>query len=919
MATVTTGVGLISGLNFRDIVDQLMAVEAQSVTRLQSREDQFKTTQAAVKTLSANLLTLTTSATQLASAKTFETQRVVNSDDKQLQVTTTTGATVGNHQFQTVRLASARQLISRGFVNADQQTLSAGKITISSGGRAGSDTALSTLNGGAGVRRGTIRITDRSGAAADVDLSGAATVTDVLDAINSATGVSVVARVEGDRFVVTDTTGQTATNLTIADRPGGHTAADLGIGKSVASGLLSGNDVYGATGQFTLASLNDGNSVHLAGNQADIRITLTDPPASTLDIDLNGAFTLDDVVARINSHVGNAGKLTAAVNNGRLVLTDNTGGGGPNALAVTDINGAFATRTLGLDSAASGNSLSGHRLVAGLNSVLLRNLRGGQGIDQPGSIALTDRTGTTATIDLSQAESLDDVLVAINGAQDGSNVKLQLAASLNAAGNGITVRDTSGAGGNLIIADVAAGTLASQLGIAVNAAQDSVTSGTLNRRYVNEATLLSSYAPGGKEVRRGVIAIKDSTGTESTVNISTAVKSVGEVIHAIESATSGKVTVQLNDTGDGFVLIDQAGGSGQLQVRELGGAAAADLRILGTGAPGGDGKSRITSRTATVIDVAATDTLNSLRDKINAAQAGLQATVVDDGTALNPKRLLVNSSISGSSGRFILDDGGLGLGLEVRTEGQDALLRVGADSASAFLLSSANNHFTDVAPGLDVDLLKVGDQPASVDVVRDTAKVVDAIKSFANGYNDAVKKLRELTRFDVEGNTRGILQGTGIALRLSSTLGDLVAGEGFGPKENSVQSFKDMGITLSDDGTLQFDSFGVSIKVAQNLDGISKFFLDAQAGFAAKLKETVESYTDPLTGKLTTETNSLQDSVDTVERRIATLNAILETRRERLLNQFIKLEAVLSTLQSQQSALGRIQNLSATSSSSSSK
>jgi flagellar hook-associated protein 2 len=916
MATVTTGVGLISGLNFREIVDQLIAVEGQAVSRLQSRENSFKAIQASIKTLSANLLTLTTSATQLGSAKTFETLRVINPDEQQLQVTATATATVANHQFKSVRLASAQQLISRGFVNADQQTLTAGQITISRGGGVASETALSTLNGGAGVRRGIVRITDRSGATADVDLTTAATVSDVLDAINSTIGVSVVASVNGNRIVIADASGQSATNLTVVDRAGGNTAADLGIAKSVAASTLSGNDVYGATGKFTLASLNDGNNVRLIYSLPDIRITLADTAETKLDVNLNGAFTLDDVVNRINSHVDNGGKLTAAISDGRLVLTDNTGGGGPNALSVSDLNGAFAVRTLGLNATASGAVLTGNRLVAGINSVLLRNLRGGQGIDQPGSISLIDRAGTSATIDLSQAESLDEVLAAVNGATSSGNVKLNLVATVNSTGNGITIRDTTATpAGNLVIADVGAGTLAAQLGIAVDSSQSSVNSGSLNRRYVNEATSLATYAPGGGDVRRGVIAIKDSTGQEATVNITSAVRTIGDVIQAIESATAGKVAVQLNDTGDGFVLIDQAGGSGQLQVREVGGSTAAGLRILGTGTPGGDGKSRISSRIATVIDVAATDTLNTLRDKINAAKAGLQVDVVDDGSALSPKRLLVSSGTTGAAGRFILDDGGLGLGLDVRSQGKDALLQVGADPASAFLLASSTNRFGAVAEGVDVDLLAVGDKTANVSVVRDPGKVVETIKNFANGYNDAVKKLKELTRFDVESNVRGVLQGTGIALRLSSTLGELITQDGSGSTAGGL-SFKDMGLTLSGDGTLQFDTFGLSIKVAQNFDGISKFFLDAQNGFAAKLKSTIESYTDPLTGKLTNETNGLQDSVDNLERRIGTLNQILQTRRDRLLQQFINLESLLGSLQAQQTALGQIQKITAPSSSS---
>ncbi len=63
----------------------------------------------------------------------------------------------------------------------------------------------------------------------------------------------------------------------------------------------------------------------------------------------------------------------------RLQLQDLTGGGGSSDFKVEDINDAKVVRQLGLDATAQGTTLTGNRLLAGLNSVLLRNLNGGQG------------------------------------------------------------------------------------------------------------------------------------------------------------------------------------------------------------------------------------------------------------------------------------------------------------------------------------------------------------------------------------------------------------------------------------------------------------------------------------------------------------------------------------------------------------
>ena len=67
--------------------------------------------------------------------------------------------------------------------------------------------ALDQLNAGQGIERGKIRITDRSGATAVVDLRFAATVDDVLAAINSNETINVTASTLGDSFQLVDGSG----------------------------------------------------------------------------------------------------------------------------------------------------------------------------------------------------------------------------------------------------------------------------------------------------------------------------------------------------------------------------------------------------------------------------------------------------------------------------------------------------------------------------------------------------------------------------------------------------------------------------------------------------------------------------------------------------------------------------------------
>ena len=120
-------------------------------------------------------------------------------------------------------------------------------------------------------------------------------------------------------------------------------------------------------------------------------MAITLSSGTMLNVSLNGAATVGDVVNDINNATGNNGSLVASLVNGGIQLTDNSGGSG--TLSVADENGRLGRASLGLNVAASGNTITGQPLLAGINSVLLSNLNGGQGITQTGEIQLQDRTG----------------------------------------------------------------------------------------------------------------------------------------------------------------------------------------------------------------------------------------------------------------------------------------------------------------------------------------------------------------------------------------------------------------------------------------------------------------------------------------------------------------------------------------------
>lgn len=909
MGRISAGTGLVSGLNTSSIIQQLIDAESQPVKDLQTRVDSSKKRQTEYLNLSALLLGVQFSSGALSSSTVLKGRTATSSNTGVVTASASSGAPLATYQLRSVRLAQAQQYLSQGFASADGTPLGAGTLSVKLGGFVQSDTKLELLNGGQGVPRGKISITDRSGASATIDLTTALTAGDVVKAINNTGGVRVRASLAGDSFVLTDLTGQAASNLAVQEVGSGSTAASLGLATSVASNTLSGSDVVRLSTSLKLSTLNDGNGVRRGAGGADLRITAKD--GTLIDVDLSAASTVQDVLTAINSNSQNGGKVTAAIgpDGDRLTLTDSTGGGG--TLGVTALAGSQAAKDLGiLGNEQAGGLLTGRRVLAGLNSVLLADLNGGAGITTPGQVQITDRSGAVATVDLSHAESLADAISAINAA--GVGVK----ATINAAGNGLTITDTTGlTTSNLKIADSGGGTTATDLHIVADVAASAVQSGDLNVRYVSENTRLDQLN-AGQGISRGAFRITDKAGHTAVIDLTSNTKqTVGDVLTAINTAGIG-VAATINAHGDGIVLTDTSGGAGQLNVSDLGGNTAGSLHLAGTGTTQIDGALRFT------IDLTATDTLNDLRQKLTASGAPITANIINDGSSSQPFHLLLSSSQSGLAGRVLVDGGTSALSFSAFNDASDAVLQVGAGTTASngLLFSSATNQFSQVLPGVSLTLSGISGEPVSVTVGSDTQPLVDTLKNFVESFNKASSQLTSDTAFDTTTNTGAVLQADSTTLQIQSQLLNLITGQG-GPSTSSVRSFSQLGITIKS-GQLSLDENVLHSRLASDPQSVEDFLSSASTGQAKKLETYLKSVTDFATGTLNNRVSGLNDEINDFQDRISFMNGRLDAQKSQLQAQFNALERSLATLQSQQSSLTQLASLatsfaSSTSSSSS--
>lgn len=594
MSGISSGVGLISGINTAQLIEQLMALEARPIQNLQSRVGALDTRRAAFLDLSAQLMAIRNSVSNFHQQSFFQRFQSKSSNENVLLANASQNALPGSATIRVHSLVTNHAMVSRGFVDANSTPIGVGTMTIeSSAARVDNSTELNLLNGGRGVKRGVIQITDRNGASAEVDLSRAFTIQDVLDAINSNTTIAVRASVTGvptfgmngptgDRIVLEDTSSG-AGNLSVLDVGGGSTAQDLGIAASVSEGRIDGADLMRIDMTTLLSALNDGNGIDrlrqgaTAGDlifntssgsfsvslsdvlqiNTDLRalnsgngvrlgvIRITDRNGDTADVDLTEAATIGDVRAAMLD-AGLAISVTTV--NSRLLITDTSSATGANAntLKIEDISG-HAAQDLGIAGEVESNSINGR--------------------------------------DVYRVASVGDLVRAINHAH-GNNGQVSAAISLD--GKHLELTTAANAGTVTIAAGVDSTGVFSQAAKDLGILNATISAGgRMNtRRLVGglNTTLLATLN-GGAGVGRGVVSMTDGHGRSTVLDFSTAA-TLGDVIDLINNDTATGIAASVNRAGNGIVLRDESGGSAAMTISDDVGTLAADLNIAGTFAPG---------------------------------------------------------------------------------------------------------------------------------------------------------------------------------------------------------------------------------------------------------------------------------------------------------------------------------------------
>jgi flagellar hook-associated protein 2 len=345
---------------------------------------------------------------------------------------------------------------------------------------------------------------------------------------------------------------------------------------------------------------------------------------------------------------------------------------------------------------------------------------------------------------------------------------------------------------------------------------------------------------------------------------------------------------------------------------------------LGTWDAGQTGFTAKSGATAVTINIApGEDQLTQIRDKINAAGAGVVASVVTDATGA---RLVMRSSETGESNGFRVsvtdadlnntDASGLSaLAFDPSAGVTSMTQKLAAGNANAVLngldIVSESNSLKNAIDGLDITLLKTTTADVTLSVNPDKEGLKKSINEFATAYNAVIGLMREQTKYDAATKTAGTLQGDSTVVGLQGQLRNLASGST--SLGGALSRLADIGLDPSADGTLKVNNTKLD-KAMGDLDSLKSFFMGLDSGNAANdgLAQQIRRFSDEALnseGRVTTKQQSLQDRISSNGKREAALELRMEIIEKRMRAQYTALDSTmgklnsLSTYVSQQMAL----------------
>ncbi len=326
---------------------------------------------------------------------------------------------------------------------------------------------------------------------------------------------------------------------------------------------------------------------------------------------------------------------------------------------------------------------------------------------------------------------------------------------------------------------------------------------------------------------------------------------------------------------------------------------ASDTSTIAAGA--GSFSFQVGALAVQTVSVDAATTLAGLRDSINSLNSGVTATIVNDGGAANPYRLILTSDNTGTANAVTITQNDTSLAFSTTLQAaQDASITV-----DGLACTRPSNTVTDIIAGVTLDL-KSSDpaKTVTVNVSRDTEEISKKVTALVDKYNAVVSWITSNNRYDSETQTSGAFFGETVA---RSVWDDLRRG-----MQSSISGLPDtmnrllhIGVTSDTNGVMSLDASKLTSALSSGFDDVVKLFEDGAStnGFGGLVYDMANGITDFADGRITVKGKGLAKNISRIDDDILKKEAEVTQYEEQVRAQFIGLETMLASLKNQQNYL----------------
>jgi flagellar hook-associated protein 2 len=286
--------------------------------------------------------------------------------------------------------------------------------------------------------------------------------------------------------------------------------------------------------------------------------------------------------------------------------------------------------------------------------------------------------------------------------------------------------------------------------------------------------------------------------------------------------------------------------------------------------------------------------LEDLRDAINTANGGVNASIVNDGSG-TPYRLVLSSSATGLEAAISdVDFGTVALTEDAGTE----ISALNAElTINNIAISSQGNRVEEAIEGVTLDLSATGTSTLKIDSDTDTMR--DAVKSFVTAYNTLRSSITSLGKFDAESGAKGDLLGDPALRSVQNSLRMTMSS---GVAEGELHLLSDVGITLQLDGSLKLDDAKLDKLLTTDRAALRDFFAGSKSDSEGGLADSVDGLIKHLLGSdgaVGGATKGLEDNIKRVDERADRMNLTIESTIERYRKQFAQLDSLVASMNAQ--------------------